>query len=164
MTKSKVIKRLKQHYIMEFVNVFLLPLCFFINSLILEKPLGLNSIVAIILNGILLLEGSYFWFKIYKKLITYNTDKQHDLVMIFNRLKLINIALFLVVASLIITNPFRGTFDFVVTVFFLLLSILEHINYFEIQLMYDSHNDKMYLKKHKKLKVSKLKSLMNNLK
>lgn len=163
MYRSKLVMRIKQHYIMEFINVFLFPICFLIISKLINRPIGQNSIVAMILNGVILLEGSYFWFMIYTRLVSHNTDKQTRVVSIYRKLKILNIALFVLAIFHFMTNTFYGFFDIVVTVIFLILAILEHINYFEIQLMYDSYNDKMYFKRYRKLKVSKLKAIMDRL-
>jgi len=40
--------------------------------------------------------------------------------------------------------------------------MLEQINYFEVQLMYDNKEDLKYLKKYKRLKVATLKKLMQD--
>jgi hypothetical protein len=122
-----------------------------------NQSFGLNSIVAMVFNGVLLLEGSYLWFSLSKLL---QLKSQYSLIKIFRVLKKLNFGLFTLTIIIIALNPFSGTFDKIATTFFILLAVLEHINYFEIQLMYDNENDKKYLRKYKRLKVAKLKKLM----
>jgi hypothetical protein len=159
MGKEKLIKRLKQHYLVEFLNIFLLPASFCIICFTLNQSIGQNSILAMILSGCILLEGSCFWFKVYKRVTNRNTFTLM-LIRVFSILKTVNIVLFVLAFSLIITHPFVGTLDQFGTFLFFTLAILEHINYFEFQLMYDSKNDKAYLKQFKRLKKSKLKTLL----
>ena len=157
MKRDKLIGRLRQLYIVEFINVFLLPLAFWIMGRANNQSLGLNSVVAMIFNGILLIEGSYLWFSISRLL---RLKGQYNFVKTFRILKKLNFGFFLLTIITITFNPFSGTFDKIVTTIFTLLAVLEHVNYFEIQLMYDNENDKKYLRLYKRLKVAKLKKIM----
>jgi hypothetical protein len=161
MGKENLIKRLKQHYLVEFLNIFLLPFSFCLSCFILNQSIGINSIFTMILNGLLLLEGSYFWFKVYQRIKNRNGSDLSKLRGIFSFLKIVNFALFILTIVVVIIYPFVSTLDKIGTFFFLILAILEHINYFEFQLMYDSENDKAYLKQFKRLKKSKLKTLLS---
>jgi hypothetical protein len=160
MGKENLIKRLKQHYLVEFLNTFLIPFSFCISCFILNQSIGINSIIAMILSGLLLLEGSYFWFKVYQRITTRNVSDSSKLREIFSILKILNYILFILTVTVVIIYHFVSTFDKIGTFLFLILAILEHINYFEFQLMYDSENDKAYLKQFKRLKKSKLKTLL----
>jgi hypothetical protein len=122
-----------------------------------NEEFGLNSIVAMILNGILLIEGSYLWLCISRQL---RLKRQHDFTQIFRVLKILNFGFFTLTIITISLTPFSGTFDRIVTTLFILLAVLEHINYFEVQLMYDNQNDKKYITKYKRLKAAKLKKIM----
>ena len=157
MKRDKLIVRLRQLYIVEFINVFWLPLACWIIGRTTNQAFGLNSIVAMTLNGILLVEGSYLWFSISRLL---RFKGQYNFVKTFRVLKKLNFGFFLLTIITITFNPFSGTFDKIVTTIFTSLAVLEHVNYFEIQLMYDNENDKKYLKLYKKLKVAKLKKMM----
>jgi hypothetical protein len=161
MGKENLIKRLKQHYLVEFLNIFLLPLSFGLSCFILNQSIGINSIFTMILNGFLLLEGSYFWFKVYQRIKNRNGSDLSKLRGIFSFLKIVNFALFILTIAVVIIYPFVSILDKIGTFLFLILAILEHINYFEFQLMYDSENDKAYLKHFKRLKKSKLKTLLS---
>ena len=74
--------------------------------------------------------------------------------------KPINVLLIGATITVVVLQPFASTFDRVGTIAFLSLAMLEHINYFEVQLMYDNKNDLQYLRDFKRLKKAKLKVLM----
>ena len=157
MKREKLIVRLKQLYVVEFINVFLLPFAAWFWRRANNQAFGLNSIIAMILSGILLIEGSYLWFNISRLL---KHKGHYNFIKTFRVLKMLNFGLFTLTFITITLIPFNGTFDKIVTIIFTLLAVLEHINYFEIQLMYDNENDKKYLRQYKRLKVAKLKKLM----
>ncbi|GEO06324.1 hypothetical protein AAE02nite_39880 [Adhaeribacter aerolatus] len=159
--REKLLGRLRSHYRLEFFNAFGLPFLFVLNSIVHKQPIGINSIAAFILNGIILLEGSFLWYSIYRKL---TTKLNTDFISILRLFKFINLLLIILTLNLIVVNQFKSTFEQVGAIAFLILAILEHINYFEVQLMYDSKNDLKYLQLFKKLKISKLKILINNYK
>jgi len=159
--REKLLKRLRSHYRLEFFNAFGLPFLFVLNSIVHNQPFGINSIVAFILNGIILLEGSFLWYSIYHKL----TEKlDTNFIRIFRLFKSINLFLIILTIALIAFNQFKSTFEQIGTISFLILAILEHINYYEVQLMYDSKNDVKYLRLFKRLKKSKLRILIDNYK
>ncbi len=157
MGKVKLIKRIKSLYKIEFSCVFLLPFAFCIQYLKKDQIVGLNVIIAMILNGFLLLEGSYFWLIIYKQLINNRTS---NFINTYTRLKKINILLIIMSLTFVSLHSFTGNLDKMGTLIFLLLAILEQINYFEYQLMYDNKNDWAYLIKFRRLKKSKLNKVL----
>lgn len=157
MKRDKLLRRLKQLYVLEFLNIFWLPLVFWYMGHQTGQEFGPNSIVTIVLNGILLFEGSYLWFCISRQLRGKN---RHDFLRLFEVLKVVNYGLFAFVILAIVFVPFNSTFDKSVTTFFFVLALLEQINYFEVQLMYDNKKDLQYLRTHKRLKVATLRRLM----
>jgi len=157
MRKDRLISRLRQLYILEFFNIFFLPFAFWLFGHSRNQDLGVNSFVTMTLNGILLFEGSYLWFCILRQLIT---KEQFDFIRTFKALKTLNFGLFILTAVILALNPFLGTLDKIGTTLFFGLAILEHVNYFEIQLMYDNKNDINYIRQHRRLKVAKLKRLL----
>lgn len=159
MNRDKLKVRLRQLYLLEFFNVFWLPLAFWFMARTSHQILGLNSTIAMILNGIFLLEGSYLWYCISRQL---RLNMPNNFVRLFRILKNLNFIFFALAIVAIATVPFSGSFDKITTASFVLLAALEHINYFEIQLMYDNTNDLRYLRQHRRLKVAKLKRLMNS--
>lgn len=159
MKKEKLVNRVKNLYRLEFLNIFLLPLILYYATIQYNQSIGVNSVSSIILNGILLIEGSFFWFNVYRNL-TQNQDI--SFVRYFKIFKPVNMILIALTLVIIVFNNFKGIIDIIGTFSFLLLAILEHINYFEFQLMYDNKNDLEYLRLNKRLKISKLKILMND--
>jgi hypothetical protein len=157
MKREKLIVRLRQLCVVEFINVFLLPFAAWFWGRVNNQVFGLNSIIAMILSGILLIEGSYLWLSIS---ILLKNKGHYNFIKTFRVLKKLNFGLFTLTFITIIFIPFSGTFDKIVTIIFTSLATLEHINYFEIQLMYDNENDKKYLRQYKRLKVAKLKKIM----
>lgn len=105
------------------------------------------------LNGLILLEGSYLWYGIRQQLIT---GKKHNFKRRFEIFKIMNLALFALALISIALVPFKGIVDKVGTGIFFALAVAEHVNYFEIQLMYDNKSDLSYLFKYG-LKKAKLK-------
>src|SRR3546814_9489880 len=139
MKRDKLLGRLRQLYVVEFINVFWLPFGFWIIGRISNQEFGLNSIVAMILNGILLIEGSYLWLCISRQL---RLKRQHNFIQLFRVLKILNYGFFILTIITISFSPFRGIFDRIVTTLFVVLAVLEHINYFEVQLMYEMKIDR----------------------
>ena len=156
MRKEKVITRLKYLYSLELINAFFLPFAFLTYCYVHNERPGLNSIVALSLNGIILLEGSYLWFRICQRLTNPKADRS---MTIYKTFKITNIGLIIITLTALLTNPFSSSYDKVGAIGFTVLAILEHINYFEIQLMYDNKNDLKYLRQFG-LKRSKLKMLL----
>jgi hypothetical protein len=159
MKKDRLIRRLSHLYFLEFINIFILPLAFWLFAHTKNQDLGLNSMVTMTLNGVLLLEGSYLWFCISRQL---RTKKQRDFIKTFRVLKNLNLVLFILTIVILLSNPFLGTLDKIGATLFLALAILEHINYFEFQIMYDNKNDLDYLKQYRRLKIAKLKRRINS--
>jgi len=160
MKKYRLINRLRQLYILEFLNAFLLPFGFWLFSSSRNQELGLNTIAAMTLNAILLFEGGYLWFSITRQL---QHNGNYDFIRILKKLKAFNFGLGILMVMILIVTPFVSTLDRIGTALFFSLAVLEHVNYFEFQLMYDSKNDIQYLWRYKRLKVAKLKRLMLNL-
>jgi len=150
-----------QQCILELINIFLLPFAFFLLVKAGDGLVGLNVWLAILLNGLLLLEGSLFWYSVFRNL------KGHDLFNrwnLFSFFKTLNLWLFGIVLLVVILNPSAGPYDLGGTIFFLVLAMLEHINYFHFQLMYDNINDLRYLKRFGRLKKAKLGRILEEIK
>jgi hypothetical protein len=113
--KEKLLRRLRNLYSLEFVNAFFVPFVFLMYCHVHNEPVGLNSIIAFILNGILLLEGSYLWFQFSRQL---TTPRPHSLKEIFKKLKKINLTLILLAITFIAVNPSKGVWDRYGTIYF----------------------------------------------
>ncbi len=157
MKREKLIKRVKSLWTLELFNVFFLPFAFILKCLLNGQPIGFNSTSAMVLNGILLLQGSYFWFR-YKQLIEKRvTVEVFGIFRVFGSLNLFLIVLSLV---LLLLFPFQGSYDRIGAWAFFALAVLEYINYFEIQLMYDNKNDLSYVRRYRRLKTAKLRRIL----
>ena len=158
MGRTKVKRRIKRLFILEFFNAFWLPLIFCFFSFRINESIGLNSIIAMTLNGIILLEGSFIWLSINRRL---NYNPHIKFKKYFNKVRVIDIILITMSFFTILLIPFEGSLDKFGAYTFFTLAVLEFINYFEYQLMYDNKNDLRYLTIYKKLKTSKLKSYID---
>ncbi len=157
MIKEKLLKRLRYLYLLEFFNTLFLPFVFVINCYVRNEQVGINSIVVMTLNGFILLQGSYLWLKVSRHL---RNNGSLSFIPTFKKLKLINIGLIIGTGLLLWFYPFKGTWDKYGSIIFFSLGILEYINYFHLQLIYDHKNDLKYLIKYQKIKKAKLKEFL----
>ena len=115
-------------------------------------PVGFSALLATGTVCTLLVIGATFAFIKYRDLKngTQNIDEYEH---VFRLLRWI-IPLWLLVVALIIYSRFRVavTGEILLSGFFYGLAILEYINYFQFQLMYDNGNDLKYLVSHRQLK------------
>jgi hypothetical protein len=155
MKKEKLLRRIRTLCILEFFNAFFLPWVF-IRFASGDQQIGLVSITSMVLNAILLLEGSYLWFSVYRRL---NGAEIDALGRVFQRIRIINLVLIILSLGIIIFYPFVSSGDKIGAIIFFALATLEHINYFEIQLMYDNANDIKHLLKFG-FKPAKLKMII----
>lgn len=155
--KKKVVIRLRTLCYLEFINIFLLPVAFILYYKVDYQSLGINLIVSILLSSFLLFQGSLLWFAKIREL----TNKNFILIRLFKTFKYLNIFCFAVLFILILRVPFVGKNDIIGTAFFSTLAVLEYINYYEVQLMYDTRNDLKYLFRFGRLKRSKLKTMLS---
>jgi len=110
----------------------------------------------------ILFQGQLYWkLKLYK--LTDKTFNQHYYINLFKRFKKINIiCIYLIpvvfVLQLLLNNWTIKTENlFVLAIIANVFGILEHINYYNRQLMIDNIYDWRYLITNKKLKVASLK-------
>ena len=160
MGRTKLQKRVRWLSRLELFNALWLLFIFWYLSFRLNESIGLNSIIAMMLNGIMLLEGSFIWLSINRKL---NNYPHINFIKYFNKIRIVDIVLIAVSFFSILLLPFKSSLDKFGAYLFFTLAVLEYINYFELQLMYDNKNDLKYLIQYKKLKTSKLKGYINTL-
>jgi len=153
-SRADMKKKLKLLYILEFMNIILVPTAFFTFGYPNILMIGSNSIFAIVLTGVLFSEGGLFWMTLYKG---FENKYQTNSITVFQVLKRVNIILFAIVGLYIFVNPFSGIADRIVTFFFYSLAVLEHIHYFEFQLMYTSLSDFQFVINQRQLKKSRIK-------
>lgn len=162
MSKRKLIKRLKSYYPMERFHAFVtFPLIFI--YLILENSF---SNIFFVLYGLLICiiilgQGQHYWkLKLYK-LIDKPFNQKRNLSFFKNSKKL-NLLLISFIPVVYLVQIHQNNWEIkpenliiwgVVTNVF---AILEHINYYNRQLMIDNLTDLKYLQHNKKLKISSL--------
>lgn len=158
--KASVIKRLRYLWTMELFDSFFLPAVALFVAWRLQRPLDFFAISSAVLVAWLLWQGAAYWWL---KLRSVKTDSAIAAMHLrwFRRLKNVNrlliglLPIVLIVKGLLSTF-FASSLDLVVGVGFYLLAVLEQINYYHVQLMYDGRADWRYLLTHKRLKRSKL--------
>ena len=162
MSKQKLIKRLKSYYPMERFHAFV------------TFPAGLayiilnNSFVDIffLLYGILvciiiLIQGQHYWkLKLYRLMNKpFNQEKNLN---IFRNSKKLNLTLISLIPIIFAIQLYQNDWDIISENLILwgvlanIFAILEHINYYNRQLMIDNSADLEYLKRNKKLKIASL--------
>ncbi len=162
MGKQKLIKRLKSYYPMERFHAFVtFPLIFI--YLILE-----NSILDIIflLYGILLciivlIQGQHYWkLKLYRLLDkSFNQERELN---IFRNTKRLNLILIALIPLVFVFQVLQSNWQIMPKNLILwglmanIFGVLEHINYYNRQLMIDNLSDVKYLQRNKKLKIASL--------
>jgi hypothetical protein len=157
--KKKLISRLRILFYAELVSIFLLPTAFILYRRVDAESIGLNFIASVLTSSFLLFQGSLFWFGSIRKL----NDKSFNFLHLFKTFNLINLFCFIILFMIILFVPFVSKSDKIGTIIFSILAVLEYINYYKVQLMYDSLNDVKYLFRFGRLKKSKLNSALTTL-
>ena len=158
--KQALIKRLRYLWTGELFNVFFQPALAMLVARMLEQPIGLFAIYSAALAVWLLLQGAAYWLL---KLRAVKTDsdiegKHLRWFAAFKRMNWALIALLptLLVIKALVGTPFRSSVDVVIGLGFYVLAVLEQVNYYHYQLMYDYRSDLRRLRREKRLKRSSL--------
>ena len=157
--KYKLIERLREYYKLErFHAIWISLFCVFLNVKFgWAKTILLDF--GIFLMVFILIQGAYYWkIKLYKLLRKNVADKK--VLNRFRGFKNLNLILIFVYPIIIILLYFNDLFmlqrNKYWSLFAYVFGIVEHINYYHTQLMYDNKNDWRYLLAYKKLKVASL--------
>lgn len=149
------------HYLWtgELFNIFFLPATVLYIAHTLQQPIGPLILYSVGMVIWILGQGSaYWWLKLQGLKVGQPISDTHmRWFAIFKKVNgcLLSAAIVLVGVGLATHHPFT-LFDGVTGAAFYLLAILEQINYYHYQLMYDCPSDWRYLMQHKKLKRSNL--------
>lgn len=162
MGKQKLIKRLKSYYPMERFHAFVTFPLIFIYLIYENSTLNIIFLLyGILLCIIVLIQGQHYWkLKLYR-LIDKPLNQEKELKIFRNskRLNLILIALIpLVFVIQILQNNWKIIPENLIIWGLLanIFGVLEHINYYNRQLMIDNLSDVKYLQRNKKLKIASL--------
>ena len=158
--KDKVIKRLRYLWTWELFDSFFFPAFVIFLSRTLNKPVGFFAIASAGLVTWILWQGAaYWWLKL--RAVKHDTEIAPQHLRRFAVLQKVNWTLIGLMPVALAILGMRGSFfrsgpDLTVGLGLYLLAILEQINYYHYQLMYDCPSDVRYLAAHKRLKRSKL--------
>ncbi len=165
--KNRLIRRLRYLWTFELLDSFLLPAVVILGSLRYGQPLGLFSIYGSALVTWILWQGAaYWWLKLQAVRKDGRIAERH--LRPFATFKRVNWALIgllplLPLGQAMLGSPFRSTVDVVAGLGMAGLALLEQVNYYHIQLMYDYPPDWRYLIERKRLKRSSLSRALERL-
>lgn len=149
--KQRLINRFRYLWTWELVNALIVfPGLLFVMGMNIH--IGLSALLATGTVCTLLVIGSTFAFIKYRDLKN-GTQNIGEYRRAFRLLRWI-IPLLLLVVALMIYSQFRVavTGEIFLSGFFHVLAVLEYINYFQFQLIYDNYNDLQYLVRYRQLK------------
>ncbi len=169
MSKTRLIKRLKKYYPTERFHAFvtfpaILLYLLFTNPIRNMILLSYGLIVCIVI----LYQGQLYWKLKLNRLTGKNVNQEKN-IRFFNKSKRLNWLLILLMPPVLLIQLYfqRWNFEYNDMLFWGILAnvfaILEHVNYYYIQLMIDNKYDVEYLLKNKRLKKASLaKDLVEN--
>ena len=162
MSKRKMIKRLKSYYPMERFHAFVTFPAILV-YLILENSFTdiFFLLYGVLICIIILIQGQHYWkLKLYRLMNKpFNQEKNLN---IFKNSKKINLILIGLIPITFGFQFYLNEWQFIPENLILwgvlanLFAVLEHINYYNRQLMIDNSSDLEYLKRNKRLKVASL--------
>ena len=156
-TRSAVEKRLKMLAYLEGLNVLFVPgFTVFIFVAYVGRLPGLGVLWGLVATCLVLYQGTVYWFW---KLASVQGDEKPFPLAKFHRWEKANIPAFAVLLVLVCLE--KGRPDLWVGLGFWILGVLEHVNYFKVQLMHDNGNDWRRLIKDKGLRKSSLRKDMD---
>ena len=158
--KPALIKRLRYLWTGELFSAFFLPAVAIFVARMLGQPMSLFAIYGAALVAWLLLQGTAYWLLKLRAVQT-NSDIAGKHLRWFAAFKRMNWALIALLPALLAIKalggtPFRSGIDVVVGLGFYVLAVLEQVNYYHYQLMYDYRSDLRRLRRDKRLKRSSL--------
>jgi hypothetical protein len=158
--KERLARRLRTLWTWELFDSFFLPVIVILCAKALQRRVGPFVIYSAGLVTWLLWQGAAYWWL---KLQALQADSEIEARRLrwFSVLKRVNWVLIgtgpiLLLAKALTEGSLRFGFDLVVGVGFYALAVLEQLNYYHYQLMYDYPPDWRYLFEQKKLKRSSL--------
>ena len=160
--KDKLIKRLRYLCYGELLNVFAVPFALWYFAFKRGETPGLISSVAAIFVSFILLQGVVYWRM---KLTATQTDSEISVekLKLFRPIRSLNwLILIAWWAIALLTGP-HTQFEWIAGIFLWTLVLLEQINYFYFQLMYDFSADWKRLLKTRRLRKPSLRRQLERL-
>ena len=162
MGKERLIKRFKNQYLMEMSHAFItfpLMMVYLIFNNSFQNILFL--VYGLFIAIFVLIQGQYYWkLKLYR--LKEKPFDQEKNLKLFKKAKTINIYLILFIPIVFGIQMYLNGWEIIPENLMLwgiianIFGILEHINYYNRQLMHDNLADIEYLKRNKKLKIASL--------
>lgn len=154
-----------------FTVVTILPLSWFGNRVFPRLQLFELSAfwMSLFLFELLLIQGAWYWYSKSRHLKKEGTSiTREPVVRRLRHCRVINLALIVLTACAFGIDWIRfqselPVYGIRITLFLYIFAILEYINYFHIQLMYDNRSDVQYLIRNRRLKRSALNKDMQRL-
>lgn len=137
-SRSGIRRRLTGLALMELANI---PLQAAIWFAVIGLPMTAGNLLGFALCAVLLLEGAAYWTAKLRQLATGRAVL--PAARVFAAARLVNVPL-LAAGVLLTAWHASGTPAGVPGVLFALFAVLEHVNYFHTQLMYDTREDRRY--------------------
>jgi hypothetical protein len=161
-SKKRLVKRLSWYYPVERFNVFLFTgiLVWLILQFSFRDIIWL--IYGLLIMIIILFQGQFYW-KLKLDRIKGKVINQRAALLFFRVSKKLNYFLITLIPVVLMYQLYLNDWAVVKEGFMVwallanLFGVLEHINYYHYQLMYDNVNDINYLKINKRLKTASLK-------
>lgn len=162
MSKKRLIKRLEWYYPLEKLHTFV-TFPGLIVYLLFTNPVSdlILLIYGLLVCIIILYQGQLYWKLKLQRLKREKIDQEKHL-QFFSKSKKQNVILFLLMPSFLFIQLYILDFNVSNNKLFFwgilanLFAILEHINYYHIQLMVDNEYDMKYIMRNKRLKKASL--------
>ena len=169
MTKKDLIKRLNKTYLMERSHAFITFPAITIYLLFTNSPLDIVFLLyGLILCIFILIQGQHY-FKLKLQSLKGVTFDQNKSLIFFRKSKKLNLIFIVLIPFVFILQLFLNNWTIKTEnlIYWAIIAnvfgILEHINYYNRQLMIDNSSDLNYVIKNRKLKIASLaKDLLEN--
>lgn len=167
MTKERLIKRLKWYYPLEkFHAFFTIPLLLFYS--LFSYPISdiIILIYGLLVCMIVLYQGQLYWKLKLQTLLGKKIDQEH-FINFYKKSKKLNLILIGLMPVILLFQIIIQDWNFSLNSLFLwglfanLFAVLEHINYYQLQLMIDNSYDVKYVIRNKRLKTASLAKDLN---
>jgi hypothetical protein len=169
MTKKDLIKRLNKTYLMERSHAFITFPAITGYLLFTNSPLDIVFLLyGLILCNFILIQGQHY-FKLKLQSLEGKTFEQKKNLIFFKKSKKLNLIFIVLIPFVFILQLFLNNWTIKTEnlIYWAIIAnvfgILEHINYYNRQLMIDNSSDLNYVIKNRKLKIASLaKDLLEN--
>ncbi len=143
---------------LEALNVVLVPACATVVIVSLGGRVGPWSTVGLLTCAVVLAEGAVYWWACYDHLILGDPALRDRVIPLLARAQPVNVVVLAVSASVLTARALgdvaaggRSSPDLLVGLGWVGVAVLEHVNYFHVQLMHDTASDLRRLRRSRRL-------------